>query len=69
MTAGDIALLALGVLMAALTLWALWPRSRPRAGPGNNWRQRSGDEVQSGKTDSAADFDSPYLIAFEDSVD
>lgn len=69
MTAGDIALIALGVLMAALALRALWPRSEPRAGPGNNWRQRSGDEVRSDKTGTAEDFDSPYMAAADFSSD
>ena len=64
MTVGDIALLALGLLMAGLTIWALWPRPRPRAGPRNNWRQRSGDEVESAKTDATEGVDSPYLIAW-----
>jgi hypothetical protein len=69
MAAGDIALLALGASMAALILWAMWPRSRPGAGPRNNWRQRSADGIQSGRTEAAGDFDSPYLIAYEDSSD
>jgi len=69
MTASDIAILALGLLMAGLIVWAMWPRVRPRAGPRNNWRQRSGDEVEPARTDATEDFDSPYLIAFDGSGD
>ena len=50
MTAGDVLLLALGALVGTLALWAMRPRRRPRPGPHNNWRQRSGDELGSGKT-------------------
>lgn len=50
MTAGDIAILLVGALIAVFVAWTLWPRRRPWAGPGNNWRQRSGDEIESGKT-------------------
>lgn len=62
MTAGDLALLALAVLIAAFTLWALWPRSRPRPGAHNNWQQRGGGEVESGKTRPAGLEDVPYSI-------
>jgi hypothetical protein len=69
MTAGDIALLALGVLAAAFTAWALWPRPKWRPGPRNNWRQRSGDEVESGKTPPAGLEGVPYSIGPEGSGD
>jgi hypothetical protein len=63
MTAGDFALIAFGILTATLALWALWPRSQPRAGPRNNWRQRSGNEVSEARTGEPVAFDSPYLAA------
>ncbi|HEX8621703.1 MAG TPA: hypothetical protein VF718_06995 [Allosphingosinicella sp.] len=69
MTIGDIASVALGLSVAGAVLWAMWPRSRTRAGPRNNWRQRSGDEIESGKAGAAGDFDSPYLIAMDVSPD
>jgi hypothetical protein len=69
MTAGSLIVIALGILMAGLTVWALWPRSRPRPGPRNNWRQRGADEVEPVKTEAAGDFDSPYLVALDLSGD
>lgn len=64
MTAGDIVLLALGVLIGALALWAMRPRPRPRPGPHNNWRQRSGAEVESGKTRAEGLEDAPHSIGY-----
>ncbi|HEX8225311.1 MAG TPA: hypothetical protein VF605_15970 [Allosphingosinicella sp.] len=51
MMAGEFALLALGALLGALAVWALWPRRQPRPGPANNWRQRGGSEIESSKSD------------------
>lgn len=52
MTAGDLALFGLGIAMAAFAAWALWPRRRARAGPHNNWKQRSPTDIESAKTDA-----------------
>ena len=64
MTAGSLAILGLGMAMAVFVAWALWPRRRARPGPHNNWRQRSGDEVASGKTRAAGLEDVPHSIGY-----
>ena len=64
MTAGSLAILALGTALAIFVAWALWPRRRAQPGPHNNWRQRSGDEVESGKTRAAELEDVPYSIGY-----
>lgn len=64
MTVGSLALVALGIAMAAFAVWALWPRRRPRAGPHNNWRQRSATDIESAKTDATGGNTSPSDVAF-----
>lgn len=64
MTGGDMLLLALGVLLGGLALWAIRPRPRRRAGPHNNWRQRSGDEVRSGNSRTDGLDDVPHSIGY-----
>jgi uncharacterized iron-regulated membrane protein len=64
MTTGDLALLCLAVAMAAFTAWALWPRRRLRAGPENNWQQRSATEIDSAKTDATGGNIAPVTVAF-----
>jgi hypothetical protein len=64
MTAGDFALLGLGIAMAAFAIRALWPRPRRRAGPRNNWRQRNATDIDSAKTDATGGNTSPSDVAF-----
>ena len=59
-----LAILALGIAMAAFTAWALWPRRRLRPGPKNNWRQRSADDIESAKTDATGGNIPPETVAF-----
>lgn len=64
MTAGSLTVLALGIILAAFAAWALWPRRRLRAGPRNNWQQRSATDVDSAKTDATGGNTSPSDVAF-----
>jgi hypothetical protein len=63
MTAANLALLALCILGAAFTAWALRPRRQFRPGPKNNWRQRGPADIESAKTDATGGNTSPVDVA------